>query len=59
MSLHYSSITGCPTITAKGASQTGKSTAMKVALSIMGKIISYTLKLTVTVVFEIVPSQGF
>ena len=39
MALHYSTIiqcSGCPTVIANGVSQTGKSTALAVALSIMG-----------------------
>ena len=40
MSLHYSSLilnsTGCPTVVALGPSQSGKSTALRVALSIIG-----------------------
>lgn len=44
MSLHYSTIirsNGCPTIIANGPSQTGKSTAMNVALSIMGTFMQF------------------
>ena len=42
MALHYSTIiqsSGCPIPVANGPSQTGKSTAMTVALSIMGKLV--------------------
>ena len=41
MSLHYSAIVqfnGCPIILANGPAQTGKTTAIRVALSLIGKL---------------------
>ena len=52
MTLHYSSLvqhsTGCPTIVAVGPSQSGKSTALRVALSIVGMLTQMQLKLSMT-----------
>ena len=49
MTLHYSSLvrqpTGCPTIVAVGPSQSGKSTALRVALSIVGMFTQMKTKL--------------
>ena len=46
MTMHYSSIIshfpGCPTIVAEGHAETGKSTAMSVALSITGKTFQFS-----------------
>ena len=49
MALHYSTIiqsNGCPTIIANGPSQTGKSTAMNVALSVMGTLLQFSFLLS-------------
>lgn len=55
LSLHYVALskkpTGCPIVVAEGMSQTGKSTALLVALGLLGITISYATLLLMLIRF--------